>query len=145
MPLIKGTSNKVVSENIRREIHRGHPQKQAIAMALAAAGRTRPGGKTISVGKVGKAEILKNKKLQAKHEGAEPARKKKAETMASNFKKSPAKGFSLKRPTGPVKSTGKGVRPPDMRGLSKAQSAKHEKAEPLAKKKAEIKKYGTSK
>ena len=35
MPLIKSASKKAVSENIRREMKRGHPQKQAIAMALS--------------------------------------------------------------------------------------------------------------
>lgn len=35
MPLIKSASKKAVSENIRREMHAGKPQKQAIAIALA--------------------------------------------------------------------------------------------------------------
>lgn len=37
MPLKKGSSKKVVSENIRREIKRGYPRKQAIAMSLESA------------------------------------------------------------------------------------------------------------
>ena len=35
MPLIKSTSKKAFSENIRKEIHAGKPQKQAVAIAFA--------------------------------------------------------------------------------------------------------------
>lgn len=41
MPLKKGKSKKVISENIRREIRAGRPQKQAIAIAFSKAGKTR--------------------------------------------------------------------------------------------------------
>ena len=34
MPLIKGSSKKAVSANIRRELESGKPKKQAIAIAL---------------------------------------------------------------------------------------------------------------
>jgi hypothetical protein len=35
MPLLPGSSREVVSENIRREIAAGKPQKQAVAIALS--------------------------------------------------------------------------------------------------------------
>lgn len=41
----KGSSQKVISANIRMEMKKGHPQKQAIAMALRAAGKPKPKAK----------------------------------------------------------------------------------------------------
>jgi hypothetical protein len=41
MPLKRGKSKKTISENIRTEMHHGKPQKQAIAIAMKTAGKSR--------------------------------------------------------------------------------------------------------
>ena len=42
MPLKKGSSDKVVSANIREMVKAGHPQPQAVAAAMRQAGKSTP-------------------------------------------------------------------------------------------------------
>jgi hypothetical protein len=41
MPLKPGKSKQVISSNIRTEMHAGKPQKQAIAIAMSKAGKSK--------------------------------------------------------------------------------------------------------
>jgi len=41
MPLKRGSSRKTISDNIRTEIAAGRPQKQAVAIALSEARRSK--------------------------------------------------------------------------------------------------------
>lgn len=42
MPLKRGSSRKTISANIRTEIAHGKPPKQAVAIALRMAGKSKP-------------------------------------------------------------------------------------------------------
>ena len=43
MPLVKGSSRKAIGENIRTEMAHGKPQRQAVAIALSTAAKSKKG------------------------------------------------------------------------------------------------------
>ena len=47
MPLVKGKSNKAVSKNIKTEMAAGKPQRQAVAIALSVAGKSKKDKKKV--------------------------------------------------------------------------------------------------
>ena len=114
MPLVKSKSKKAFSENIKREIAAGKPQKQAVAIAYSV---KRSAEKHKDGGKPGLYANIHAKQERIKHGSGEKMRKpgSKGAPTAADFKAA-AKTAKMKSGGDPKLSVSRGEKLPTSRG-----------------------------